>query len=292
MYGKPEYAHINALLNQKIEEKKHLIAVHRGTWHGNIIQNTVQAYAVSIKMGADMVEADINSSTDGVLFSFHDHHEPDVLRRPELIKTMSSEEIEAIHPCNCITLHSKYKISRLTEILEFLPDDIMLNIDRAWDIFPQLLALLDQYPSALKKVVIKAPLRAVEAFEAMNSHPTKYMFMPICYSLADVDKALSYEGINVVGAEIIAFTPEDELYSDEAIAYVHSKGLYCWVNSITLGDFNKKDDSPRAGLYGGLDDDLSILDDPNKGWGKLMDKKIDIIQTDWPSLLREYRSQR
>ena len=35
MYGKKEYAHINALLNQKLEEKKHLIAVHRGTWHGN-----------------------------------------------------------------------------------------------------------------------------------------------------------------------------------------------------------------------------------------------------------------
>ena len=59
MYGKKEYAHINALLNQKIEEKKHLIAVHRGTWHGNIIQNTIPAYRISLKMGADMVEADI-----------------------------------------------------------------------------------------------------------------------------------------------------------------------------------------------------------------------------------------
>ena len=289
MYGKQEYAQINALLNRKIEEKKHLIAVHRGTWHGNIIQNTIPAYTISFKMGADMVEADINSSTDGVLFSFHDHHEPDVLRRPEIIKALSSEEIESIHPCNCLTLHSKYKINRLTEILDFLPEDKLLNIDRAWDIFPQLLALLDQYPSALQKVVIKAPLRAAEALEAMASHPTKYMFMPICYSIEDVDKALSYEGINVVGAEIIAFTPESELFSDEAIAYVHSKGLYTWVNAITLGNFHKHDDSPRNDLFGGLDDDTSLLCDPAKGWGRLMEKGIDIIQTDWPSLLYEYR---
>ena len=292
MYGKQEYAQINALLNQKIAEKKHLIAVHRGTWHGNIIQNTIPAYTISIKMGADMVESDVVSSTDGVLFSFHDHHEPDVLRRPELIMEMSSQEIEAIHPSNCITLHSRYKINRLTEILDFLPEGILLNVDRAWEIMPQLLAVLDQYPKALTQVVIKAPLKAKAAFEALDSHPVKYMFMPICYSVADVDQALAYEHINTVGAELIAFTPEAELFSDEAIAYVHSKGLYCWVNAITLGNFHKHDDSPRNDLYGGLDDDVSILEDPALGWGELIDKGIEIIQTDWPSLLYSYRADR
>ena len=292
MYGKKEYAHINALLNQKIEEKKHLIAVHRGTWHGNIIQNTIPAYQISLKMGADMVEADIVSSKDGVLFSFHDHHEPDVLRRPELIMELTSEEIEAIHPSNCITLYSRYKINRLTEILDFLPEGVLLNIDRAWDILPQVLKVLDQYPKALSQVVIKAPLRAEKAFEAMENHPVKYMFMPICYSIEDVDKALAYGKINTVGIETIAFTPEHELFSDEALAYIHGKGLYCWVNAITLGNFNKHDDSPRNDLYGGLDDDISILDDPAKGWGKLMDKGIEIIQTDWPALLYDYRAKR
>lgn len=291
MYGKQEYAQINALLNRKLEEKKALIAVHRGTWHGNIIQNTIPAYKTAIKMGADMVESDVVSSTDGVLFSFHDHHEPDVLRRPELIMELTAQEIESIHPSNCITLHSRYKINRLTEILEFLPEETMLNIDRAWDIIPQVLEVLDRYPDALQKVVIKAPLKAKAAFEALDRHPVKYMFMPICYSLADVDAALAYEGINTVGVEIIAFTPEMELFSDEAIAYVHSKGLYCWVNAITLGNFNKHDDSPRNDLYGGLDDDISVLEDPALGWGKLFEKKIDIIQTDWPSLLCSYRAE-
>ena len=87
-----DQAKIDAL-NQKIAEKKHLIAVHRGTWHGNIIQNTIPAYQISLKMGADMVEADIVSSKDGVLFSFHDHHEPDVLLQNSKSQTYGTHRL-------------------------------------------------------------------------------------------------------------------------------------------------------------------------------------------------------
>lgn len=285
MLGQARFAEINELLNRKLSEKKCLIAVHRGSWGGNIIQNTVTAYIAAIKMGADMVEADVNSSTDGVLYSFHDGHEPEVLGTKKNIKRMSSAEIEAYHPLNAIMLRCSRRISRLTEVLEFLPEDILLNIDRAWDIFPQVLEVLDRYPNARKQVVLKAPLREKAALRALAAHPVKYMFMPICYKMADVEETLAYEEINTVGAELIAAKPSDELYSDEAIARIHGKNLFCWVNAITLGDYG------RDGLYGGLDDDISVIEDPALGWGKLFDKHIDIIQTDWPALLREYRRE-
>lgn len=285
MLGQARFAEINELLNRKLSEKKCLIAVHRGSWGGNIIQNTVTAYIAAIKMGADMVEADVNSSTDGVLYSFHDGHEPEVLGTKKNIKRMSSAEIEAYHPLNAIMLRCSRRVSRLTEVLESLPEDILLNIDRAWDIFPQVLEVLDRYPNARKQVVLKAPLREKAALRALAAHPVKYMFMPICYKMADVEETLAYEEINTVGAELIAAKPSDELYSDEAIARIHEKNLFCWVNAITLGDYG------RDGLYGGLDDDISVIEDPALGWGKLFDKHIDIIQTDWPALLRDYRRE-
>ena len=40
MVGKEKFKEINRLLNQKLEEKKVLIAVHRGCGCGNIIENT------------------------------------------------------------------------------------------------------------------------------------------------------------------------------------------------------------------------------------------------------------
>lgn len=286
IFGQERFAKTNALLSRLVEQKKHLIAVHRGSWGGNICQNTVGAYIAAVSMGADMVEADVNSSTDGVLYSFHDGHEPDVFGVTKSIKTMDSAEIESYHPLNTLGLRNAGRISRLSEVLDYLPENILLNIDRAWDIFPQLLAFLDNYPKARTQVVIKAPLKAKDALAAMNAHPVKYMFMPICYSMQDVEEGLSYADINVVGCELIAFSEENELYQDENIAALHAKGLYTWVNAIQLGDWQRKP------LYGPLDDDISVLKDPELGWGGLFAKHIDVIQTDWPALLYNYRRKK
>lgn len=88
--GQPRFAEQNALLSSLLEEKKSLIAVHRGAWGGNITQNTVGAYQAAILMGADMVESDVNASTDGILYSIHDGHEPDVWGVKKNVKTMDS----------------------------------------------------------------------------------------------------------------------------------------------------------------------------------------------------------
>ena len=88
----------------------------------------------------------------------------------------------------------------------------------------------------------------------------------------------------MVGVELIAFSNDDELFSDEAIRYIHSKNLFTWVNALTLTDV-----PPYKPLYGDLDDDISILEGPDRGWGRLFDKQIDVIQTDWPALVKNYR---
>lgn len=285
MIGQERYAEINARLNRLLERNRCLIAVHRGSWGGNICQNTVAAYKAAVAMGADMVETDINASTDGILYSIHDGYEKEIWGVEQSVKTMDSAQIEGYHPINTVGNPIAGRISRLTEILDYLPEHVLLNIDRAWDIFPQLLALLDQYPKALSHVIIKAPLRAREALAVLDAHPVKYMFMPICYTMADVEEALTWAHINTVGCELTAFTDEDELFQDSAIEVLHARGLYAWVNAIQLGDWQRKP------LYGSLDDDISVLQDPALGWGRIFGKKIDIIQTDWPALLYRYRKE-
>ena len=277
------YAQINTPLSQKLAQKKCLIAAHRGSWGGNIAQNTVGAYKAALQMGADIVETDVNATTDGVLYSFHDGNEQRVFGVEKSIRQMDSKEVESYHPINTCNELTAARINRLTEVLDFLSHGELLNIDRAWNIIPQLLEVLDRYPNAKYQIVIKAPLKAKAAYEYLNAHPVKYMFMPICYSFEDVEAALSYPDLNVVGCEIIAFDEQMELFSDESIQRIHDRNLFVWVNAVTLGDVGVRP------LYAKLDDDVSVLEDPSLGWGKLFEKKTDVMQTDWPALLYQYR---
>lgn len=48
-----------------------LLAAHRGVAGGNIPCNTLVAYEIALRQGADIVELDVARSADGVLFVFH-----------------------------------------------------------------------------------------------------------------------------------------------------------------------------------------------------------------------------
>lgn len=284
MLGRTKYADINGNLSDRLAEKRALIAVHRGSWGGDIIQNTCLAYELALKMGGDMFEVDLVQSTDGTVYCFHDGNETRVLGVRENIKTMSSAQIDAFEPVNQVGGRSEQKIERFENVLERFTKGELFNIDRAWDIFPQILPMLDRHPGVRNQVLIKAPVNE-SALAAMAAHPVKYMFMPICYGMEDVKKTFAREDINTVGAEIIASSPKDELFLDESIQAIHDMGLFTWVNAITLGSVRSHP------LFGLLDDNISIKQNPDLGWGRLFDKKIDILQTDWPSLLNEYRAE-
>ena len=45
-------------------------------------------------------------------------------------------------------------------------------------------------------------------------------------------------------------------------------------------------------LSGGHTDDVSVTEDPDKGWGWVVEKGFDIIQTDWTLALRQYLQNR
>ena len=106
-------------------------------------------------MGADMVECDINRTVDGVLYSFHDGYEPDLFRVQKSIKQMTSAEVDAYRPYNAIRQQCRRPIERLSDILDWLPADKLLNIDRAWDIFPYLLEELDNFREELLRGIGK-----------------------------------------------------------------------------------------------------------------------------------------
>lgn len=284
MIGKACYREINRLLEEQLDKKNVLIAVHRGTWGGNIIENTIPAYKMALSMGADLFECDVAVSTDSIIYTFHDGGEPRLLGEMKNIRTISSEEIDKQIYKNSIGEPSGVSVGRLEEVFTSFTHHELFNIDRGWDFLPQIDALMCQYPKTIRQAIIKTPVKDCY-LEFFQNCPTKYMYMPIAYSMEDVKKALAWPDINIVGVELIARTKEEELFQKENIHWIKEQDLYVWVNAITLS--NEK----KHVLFGGLNDDTALLDNPNHSWGKLFEMGVNVIQTDWPVQLQAYRKR-
>ena len=284
MTGRECYAEINSTLDALLEEKKILVAVHRGAWGGNIVENTIPSCRLCREMGGDVFECDVASSTDGVLYAFHDGGEPRMLGRRENIKTMSSETIDQLTYNNCIFEPSGVHVERFEDIVRYFCHGEIFNIDRAWDILPQLTAALDKYPHALKQAIIKTHV-VPEQLQFLNDYPTKYMYMPIVYSMDEVRQVLSYPTLNVVGMELITDSKDKDVFQDENIRFIRDQNMYVWANVIKPGTLDKHV------LFAGLDDDVALLDDPDKAWGEAIRKGCNVLQTDWPLQLSRYRDR-
>lgn len=267
---------------QRLQEKKVLIAAHRGISGGNIIGNTIPGLYAALQMGADILEFDVIKSTDGKFYVFHDGTEPFHLKINKNIKTLSSKRIDALRYYNPANFHSEFGVERLENILEEFRGKALMNIDRAWDVFPELLDLLEAF-NLNEQVLIKAPVHK-NVLNYLDSCGRKYLFMPIIKRYQEIDAVLSYQHLNLIAMELVTVDQKDRLFQDETIARVKEHGLFAWVNAVT---FNK-----THLLFGGLDDNTSIIEGPDLGWGKLIDKGFDVILTDWTCLLFNYREKR
>lgn len=282
MFGQEKFENINKILNRRFTEKKALVAVHRGAWGGNIVENTIPSFDLSIDMGGDIFECDISSSTDGILYVFHDGTEPLLLGCSENIKTMSSQEIEQFEYLNSIGKLSGAKVEPYEKVAAYFTGEVLYNIDRAWDCLPQLAEVLRKYPHTLNQAIIKTPVTE-EYLDFFNNCREKYMYMPIVYNMEEVDKVLSYTNVNTVGMELITGSNDGELFLQKNINYIKSHNLFVWANVITLAGHG------QHRLFGELDDDMALLVSKDRSWGEALRKGIDVLQTDWPLQLCRFR---
>ena len=108
--------------------------------------------------------------------------------------------------------------------------------------------------------------------------------MPLIWAKDTVTDKLLENGVNVIGAELLFPTENEDCIQDEYIKMMHDKGLLLWGNSIIYDE--------TAVISAHHTDDISLTDDPDKGWGWLIDKGFDFIQTDWLLMLKNYIENR
>ena len=255
-----------------------LIVAHRGSSAGNISCNTMAAYKAALAQGADMIEVDANMSRDGTLYSFHPKMESRHLGMDLSIPDLTDAEVQALRYVNYDRAPTQFGIATLEEIFELCKGKCYINIDKFWLYPREICALIRRFDMADQIVVKTSP--SEQMLDLMEEVFPEIAYLPIIKADNGLHDTLMKRNINYVGAEVLFTDEESEVGCEAYIEKLHRDGKLVWANSIIYDH--------RAQLVAGHNDDISAAGNPDEGWGWLADRGYDLIQTDWPLMLRLY----
>lgn len=270
------------MISNILLQKKPLLAAHRGVCGANIPCNTLAAYAIALQQGADIIELDVSKSLDGELFAFHPGMEPVYLKCGKMISEMTAKEVREVPLLNQDEVPTHYRVPTLEEALAFLKDKAYINVDKFWTDVEGITACIRR-AGVERQAIVKTYLEE-DALREVEKFAPDLMFMPMVRHKDESTEMLLKRNINLIGNEVLFDRETDDVISDAYIAEMHRKGLLIWANAIV---YNEKDV-----ISAGHTDDVSLTEDPDLGWGWLIRKKVDIIQTDWPLMLKQYIDSR
>ena len=236
----------NKELQEAVCRKKVLIAAHRGTCGGSVVQNTILSYQNALLHGADMIEVDVSMTIDGVFFAFHNGEEPAELGIRRDIREMTAAEVESKKTLNSLQEYVGQRVERLDTVLERFRGKCFINIDRSWFYWEKIIPFL-KAKEMDTQILLKSGVHERLLSELATSG-TGLMYMPIVKTMEEWETVTKYD-VNVAAAELI-FSDLNGPFTDPAfLKELTDEGILPWVNVIRLND--------EIVLSGGLDDNLA-----------------------------------
>ncbi len=269
--------HVREILHDK-SGKEVLVVAHRGDWR-YAPENSLAAIENAIKTGVDIVEIDIQKTKDGQLILMHDKTLNRTTTGKGAVNTWTLDSIRNLHLRNGIAIRTIHKVPTLEEALLLAKGRIMLNLDKAYDVFDEVYTLLEK-TGTVDHIIMKGTAPSQKVKEQFGKYLDKVIYMPI----VNLDKPNAQEMIddfikelNPVAFELL-YTKDSNPLPKKLAHSLKGKSLI-WYN--TLWDT----------MAGGHDDDMS-LKDIDRGYGYLINNlNARIIQTDRPQYLIDYLKQ-
>ena len=266
-------------LREKAKENRIIIA-HRGVSGGNIPCNTMAAYEIALKQGADMIEVDVSSSADGKLFLFHPMMELSHLGKPLLLSALPYSIIKKLHYVNYDRSQTQFNLADFDAFLEQFKGRCYINIDKFWSNPEKIYKAIKRH-NMTDQILVKSKLtKDGRVLDLMENMAPELAFMPIVNDTYALHEEVKKRNINYVGVECCFKKDTAEVASEEFIEKMHRDDILVWANSILF--------SYKVQLAGGHSDDTSLTEGEEKGWGWLAERGFDMIQTDWPGMLIDY----
>lgn len=255
-----------------------IVVAHRGASGGNIPCNTMTAYEIALKQGADMIEVDVSCSADGKLFLFHPGMETAHLNKLKFLKFMSFDRISKLRYVNYDNTPTQFGIASFDDFLEQFKDRCYINIDKFWDNPEKIYKAIKKH-GMTEQMLVKSKI-SDKVISVLENLCPELPYLPIVSENHPMHNELMKKKINYAGAEVLFKNDDSIVAKKEFIAMMHNDGKLVWVNSI-IYDYRRQ-------LAGGHSDDTAMTVSEDFGWGWLADRGFDFIQTDWTMMLVDY----
>ena len=269
---------------QKEENNRVLVASHRALACGNIPPNTIVAFRAGIRSGADVIECDVSKMADGTLIMFHPGTERQCTSfQKGDIARMTFPELQGHFYHSCTDgARTQYSFVTLDDALECMRDQCYINLDKCWDCLPEIMQTVRRHGME-EQILLKSNVKTeadLAFLDQVEALAPDVRYMPVYYDEDRWTEAILRRKVRFWGVEAVFKEEDNVLASREWIDGMHKHGIKLWVNAIVF-DY-------RRMLAGGHTDDLAVSEDPDGHWGWMCDRGFDIIQTDFPTLLRDY----
>ena len=246
----------------------------------SLIEELNNPKSKKVLMNVDMIEIDLKKTKDGHLVLMHDNTINRTTNGKGKPSDYTLEELRKLRLRNGIQVVTAHQIPTLEEVLNLTKGKILINIDKGYDFFKDVYALLVK-TGTVDQVVIKSGF-PYEKVKAENGDVLdKVIYMPIvsldkpgAEEFIDGYKAMKPVAIECCFREV---TPEVL----RLLKKVRDNGSKIWVNSMW------------PSLDAGHDDDRAVeLGLKDETWGWLLEQGASLIQTDRPQELIKYLKKR
>lgn len=257
------------------KSKKVLVVSHRGDWR-NAPENSLQAFKNCIDMGVDMIEIDLHKTKDGQLVLMHDNTINRTTDGKGKVSDYTLAELKKFHLRNGMGRVTFHQIPTLEEVLNLSKGKILINIDKGYDYFKDVYALLEK-TGTTDQVVIKSGYDYAKVKADNGDVLNKVIYMPIVnLNKPDAEKMIdSYKALKPVAIECCFSQVTPDVL--RLLKKVNKNGSKIWINSLW------------ASLNAGHDDDRAVeLNEPDETWGWILKQGAALIQTDRPQALINY----
>ncbi|MEK7949889.1 glycerophosphodiester phosphodiesterase family protein [Luteolibacter soli] len=260
-----------------------LVTAHRGGYlstSGAILpENSLTAIARSIDHGADILEVDLRSTSDGHLVIMHDDTVSRTTNGSGTVSSMTLAQIKALRLLGPDGKPTTQQVPTFAEVMALAKGKAMVNLDKLEVTDPASMAAalnILRTTGTVNQAIFKGSAPATSVKAALASYPDQIQYMPVLTDSTAAAVVAMLDELHPPAVELIFASATTPMLAPEVIAKAKETGTRIWINSLW------------ASLNGGHHDDLAIAGNPDGSWGWLLGRGASILQTDYLTDLGTY----